>query len=326
MASRISSLDAGYKPGDLSLFPEVMDDKESLYEVANNAETLLRTGLSYNGKRIVVQSTAAFPDKGLLRVGPRSGQGEAELVYYGSKTDNSFSDLLRGFAGSRQNQWPSGSWATNAVTAEPHNAIKDAILNIENSIGLKNNPASGTLNKKLKDLELRFLSPKASFRAFPRVVQPGKSIRFQNMSEGDVIRYFWDFGDGTQKLDKNPVHSYSSEGIYTVKLHLITSLGAQNIATKNNYVTVTNEELPSFFYVKRISGRKYMFVDQTDGDISQRFWVFGDGNNYAEINPNRHFVEYEYAESGSYEPSLLVIFASDRTKRMFLGDNKLEVE
>lgn len=322
---RISSLDPGYRTGDLSLFPEVADDSDSLYRVSNNAETLLRTGLSYNGKKIIVQDATAFPGKGILRVGPRSGAGDAELIYYGSRNDNSFSEIQRGFAGSRQNQWPSGSWVTNAVTAEPHNAIKDALINIENTLGTKENPSAGTINGRLKDLELRFLSPKATFRAFPRVARPGQVIRFQNMSEGDVIRNFWDFGDGTQKLDENPVHSYSSEGIYTIKLHLVTSLGAQNIATKNNYIVVTNDELPSFFYVKRVSGRSYLFVDQTDGDVSQRFWVFGDGEDYVEINPNRHFIEHEYASPGIYEPSLLVIFASDRIKRVFLN-KRLEVE
>lgn len=325
MTSRISSLDPGYTTGDLSLFPEVIDDKDSLYEVANNAETTLRTGLSYNAKKMIVENSTSFPSKGIVRVGPRSGEGDAELIYYGNKTDNSLLNLQRGFAGSRQNQWPSGSWVTNAVTAEPHNAVKDAIINIEQNTGLRTNPADGTLNRRLKNLELRFLSPKASFRAYPRVSQPGKSIKFQNLSEGDIIRNFWDFGDGTQSLERSPVHTYSSEGVYTVKLHLITSLGAQNIATKKNYISVSNDELPSFFYAKKISGRKYSFVDQTDGDVAQRFWVFGDGENYVELNPNKHFIEHEYTEAGVYEPSLLVVFASERIKRIFL-DTKLEVE
>lgn len=325
MANKISSLDRGYSAGDLSLFPEIIDDKDSLYEVANNAETILKTGLTYNGKKVIVEDTSFFPEKGLIRIGPRSGQGEAELIYYGEKTKNSFLKIQRGFAGSRQNQWNSNSWVTNSVTAEPHNAVKDAIINIENSIGLETKPNDGTLNKRLKDLELRFLSPKSTFRAYPKESIPGKPIKFQNLSEGDVIRYFWDFGDGSQSLEKSPVHTYNSEGIYTIKLHLITSFGAQNISTKKNYITISNDELPSFFYYKKLSNKKYLFVDQTDGDIAQRFWVFGDGKNYVELNPNKHFIEHEYEKSGVYEPSLLVVFASEKIKRIFLN-NSLEVE
>jgi len=76
---RISSSDPGYSTGDLSLFPDALDDRDSLYEARNNAETRLRTGLSYNGKQIVVDSTDGFPDKGLIRVGPPAGSsGDAE--------------------------------------------------------------------------------------------------------------------------------------------------------------------------------------------------------------------------------------------------------
>jgi len=318
----------------LSLFPEIADDKDSLYEVRNNAETKLSAGLPYNGKKIIVESTVLFPNTGLIRVGPPAGTaGEAELVYYGSKTDSAFKDLVRGFAGSRQNQWPSGSWATNAVTAEPHNAIKDAIIKIQHRIGLSTNPETGSLNKRVRDLEVKFFSPRAAFRAFPKKIKPGASVRFQNFSEGDIIRYLWDFGDGGQSVEKNPTYTYTKEGIYTIKLHLITSTGAQGISTKSNYVTVSQDEKQAFFYKKQIGERTFRFVDQTDGDILQRFWVFngsgsiilngqrtGISDTYIETDPLKHEVTYEYDGAGSYEPSLLVGFASDRLKRIFLSE------
>lgn len=323
---RISSSDAGYVSGDLSLFPEALDDKDSLYEVRNNAETRLRSGMSFNAKQIVVESTDGFPGKGLVRIGPPAGSpGEAELVYYDSKTSSVFKSLTRGFAGSRQNQWPAGSWVTNAVTAEPHNAVKDALIKIQGRLGLKTSPDAGTLNRRLRDMELRYLSPKATFRAFPRKAKPGANIRFQSLCEGDIVRYLWDFGDGTQKVDQNPTHAYASEGTYTVRLHLITASGAQGISTKTNYITVSADEQTPFFYVKRVSGRTYRFVDQTDGGVIQRFWVFDDGQNYVEADPNVHEHIHTYTDAGTYNPSLLVGFAGDRVRRIFLKE-KLEVE
>jgi len=323
---RISSSDAGYAVGDLSLFPDALDDRDSLYEVRNNAETRLRSGLSYNGRQIVVESAEGFPDKGLLRVGPPSGAGgEAELVYYESKTGSVFKGLTRGFAGSRQNQWPAGSWATNAVTAEPHNAVKDALINMQRKLGLKVSPDPETLNRRLKDMELRYLTPRATFRGFPRKVRPGLPVRFQSLCEGDVVRYLWDFGDGSQSVEKHPVHVYESEGTYTVRLHLISESGAQGIATKSNYIVASLDEQTPFFYVKRVSGRTYRFVDQTDGGVVQRFWVFGDGENHVETDPNVHERVHTYSEAGSYRPSLLVAFSGDRVRRVFL-DDELEVE
>lgn len=323
---RISSSDDGYVSGDLSLFPEALDDRDSLYEARNNAETTLRSGLSFNSKQIVVESTEGFPDKGLVRVGPPGGSsGEAELVYYGLKTPSVFKNLTRGFAGSRQSQWAAGSWVTNAVTAEPHNAVKDALINIQGRTGLKTLPDEGTLNRRLKDMELRYLSPKATFRAFPRTAKPGDAVRFQSLCEGDIVRYLWDFGDGTQSVEQNPTHSYASEGTYTVRLHLITASGAQGISTKTNYVTVSADQQTPFFYAKLVSGRTYRFVDQTDGGVTQRFWVFDDGESHVEADPNVHEHEHTYSEPGTYNPSLLVGFAGDRVRRIFLKE-KLEVE
>lgn len=321
MTQRVSSLDKDYQTGQLSLFPEALDDKYSLYEVANNAETQITTGIPYSGKKITVEDTSGFPEKGLLRIGPKAGEvGEFELVYYDLKTKNTFKNLIRGFAGSRQSQWYAGSWATNAVTAEPHNSIKDAIINIQQEVGLKNNPGEGSLHKRLLDLEAKFYAPRALFKTYPKKTKTGHSIRFQNFSEGDIVRYLWDFGDGGQSIEKNPTYTYTSEGIYTVKLHVITSKGAQGIYTKKNYITVSNEDANPWFYVKKISGLKYRFIDQTDGDIVQRYWVFGDGKNYVETNQDIHEHIHEYDEPGFYEPSLIVNFAGDNLKRIFLSE------
>lgn len=323
---RISSLDDGYELGDLSMFPEFLDDRDDLYEVKNNAETRLRSGLSYNARQLVVENTASFPPKGLLRVGPPAGvAGESELIYYGLKKESIFGELTRGFAGSRQNQWPSGSWITNAVTSEPHNAVKDAIISMQRKLGRFSDYSGETLNKRLRDLELKHLSPKAIFRAFPRKALPGASIKFQSLSEGDVIRYLWDLGDGNQSVEKSPVHSYLREGTYSVRLHLITSYGAQCISTKSNYIRVSIDEQNPFFYVTRLSGRKYRFIDQTDGEVTQRFWVFDDGKNHVELDPNVHEYVHEYEESGIYRPSLLVGFSGERIQRVFLQQDNLEV-
>lgn len=314
------------------MFPDALDDKDSLYEVRNNAETKLRSSLSYNGRKLIVEDASLFPPKGLVRVGPPPGQpGEAELLYYGSKTTTMLGEVLRGFSGSRQSQWPAGSWVTNAVAAEPHNAVKDALINIEKRVGLLNDPAEGSLNRRLKEMELKFLSPKPVFRGFPRKAKPGTPIRFQNLCEGNVIRHLWDFGDGSQSVSKNPTHTYLIEGTYTIKLHLITEGGAQGISTKTNYITISKEDSYGFFYATPVAGspRTYRFIDQTDGDVVQRFWVFGDEENtnngvVVEADPDVHETTHTYSEAGTYKPSLLVGFADDRIKRIFLSDS-LEV-
>lgn len=344
MIQRNSSLDIGYTAGDLSIFPEAKDSKETLYEVKNNAETNLKQTLAYNGKYIIVDDNSTFPDKGLLRIGPPPGKaGAAELIYYDVKTNGVFKNIIRGFAGSRQNPWPIGSWVTNAVISEVHNAEKDAIIQIEKNLGTQDNPSEESLNGILKSQEVRFLSPKAIFRATRLEGPPPLKVRFQNFSTGPLVRFLWDFGDGTTSVEKSPIHTYQAEGIYTVQLNVITSLGAQGITNKTNYIEVNKEKIIPFFYVKPLVGYSnesaeptvFNFVDQTDGDIVQRYWIFDgpgqvslngidwvsiDGTSYVQFDPNLHSIKYKYDKPGIYVPSLLILFENQTSKRAFLRE------
>lgn len=339
LISKLTSLDTGYTAGDLSVFPEAIDTKPGLYPAKNNAETKLKFAVNYNSKYILVESTDGFPDQGIIRVGGEIGKvTPSELIYYNSKSKGIFKDLIRGFAGSRQSTWNIGSNVHAGVMAEHHNSIKDAILKIESKLGLKNSPDAESLNGILKELEVRFITPKAIFRAYPIKGRSPLKVHFQNFSTGPIIRYLWDFGDGTTSIEKHPTHIYQNEGIFTVKLNVINSLGAQAICRKKNYITVNNTEVQPFFYVTPSNGNsvdtaglgatEFEFVDQTEGNITQRYWVFGGVVYYngeriesGSINitdPNVHTIKIKYESKGSYTPSLLVIFDNQTQKNTYL--------
>lgn len=336
MADRISSLDSGYQTGDLSLFPEALDDKGTLYEATNNSSVVLKQTLSFNSKIIIVEDTSGFPEKGQLRIGPEPGtSGQYELVAYEKKTSNTFQDLKRGFQGSTIGQWPAKkTWVSNTVTSEHHNAIKDAIINIEQDLGLKENPDPKSLNGILKAQEVRFLAPKPLFRAFPIKGAPPLKVRFQNFTTGYIARYLWDFGDGGTSLEKSPTHTYVTEGIYTVKLNVVTTTGAQGIATKIEYIVVDSDEALPFFYVDSVnnpysvetatnlgeSPKEFRFIDQTDGEIVQRNWIFGDGSTYTEEDPDVHEITHVYQKPGEYIVTELIQFSTGRLKRVELPD------
>ena len=81
MSDRISSLDKSYFTGDLSIFPLGIDNRDTLYEAKNNAESKLTQSLSFIGKYIIVDDASSFPDKGIVRI-------NEELVYYDNKSSN----------------------------------------------------------------------------------------------------------------------------------------------------------------------------------------------------------------------------------------------
>lgn len=316
MADRISSLDAGYETGDLSVYPSAIDSRETLYEVRNNAETYLTHSLTYTGRFIQAADTSRFPPRGLLSVG-------TELIYYGTKTQSTFKDLIRPFAGSIRRPWPAGSKITNSVAAEPHNAVKDAIINLQKNLGLLNNPDAGSLHGILQQQEQIYLAPKPLFRATPRFGPPPLKVRFQNFSSGRAIRFLWDFGDGVTSTEENPIHIFLAEGLYSVKLNMITDLGATGVATKDGYVRVSEEDSPGFFYVTPTTGTVdtvFTFIDQTRGDIASRHWIWDDGETEAATESRTHVATHQYSEPGTYSPNLLLVFSDGRPMRVALND------
>jgi len=333
---RISSLDDAYVTGDLSVFPEALDDREILYEATNNSYVVLKQTLTYTGKIVIVEDTSGFPDNGIIRIGPPPGEpGQYEMIAYNTRTSNTFQDLKRGFAGSRQSYWSARKYyVSNSVAAEHHNAIKDAIINMEVDCGVEEFPAAVSLNGILKSQETRFLAPKPLFRAFPLKGTPPLQVRFQNFTTGHIVRNLWDFGDGGTSLEESPIHTYLTEGVYTVKLNVVTSTGAQGVATKTEYILVDVDESLPFFYVDSISEpystktaaeegktpKEFRFVDQSDGEIVQRNWVFGDGTTYTQEDPDVHEITHIYQEPGDYIVTELIQFSNGRLKRVELPE------
>lgn len=317
MVDRISSLDKGYEPGDLSLFPQALDGKDTLYEATNNADTVLKQTLSYNGNFVVVDNNDLFPTSGLVRI-------DNELIYYQEKTSGIFKGLVRGFAGSKQNRHNIGSKVSHSVMAEHHNAIKDALINLQTYLGTKDNPAEGSLNGRLTNLERKYLSPKPTFRAYPRTGGSNVKVRFQNFTNPDPVRFLWDFGDGAYSTEHSPIHEYLTEGDYTVQLRIVTSSGGTGVVTKKNYIKIRDDKGFGFAYVTPESGSTlttFNFVDQTDGDIIQRHWSFDDGTRITVDDPDDHSITHTYEEAGIYNPTLLVIFSDQSLKKVNLPDS-----
>lgn len=69
-------------------------------------------------------------------------------------------------------------------------------------------------------------------------------------SQNNVLLTLWDFGDGTNSTEGNPVHQYTAPGVYTVTLTVLFEGGCEKVITKNEYITVTesvNLWVPSGF-------------------------------------------------------------------------------
>lgn len=338
MATKLTSYDLGYLPGDLSLYPQAIDSYNNLYEAKNLSSTTLAQAFGFNGKIMVVGDTTNFPSEGILRISLPNYEGlTSEMVYYGTKTSTTFQNLIRGFCATRQSEWPVGCKVEAGVMAEHHNSVKDAILQIEANLGTASETDTVTLNGLLKQQEARFLAPKAIFRAYPLRGPAPLTVNFHNMTSSVATRFFWDFGDGGSSYERSPTHTFLTEGNYTVQLRIITELGGQGFSTKTSYIQVSNEYTDPFFYVTPTIGfsqeyvnihggtaTTFTFIDQTEAQISNRLWQFDDGQNYFSVDPYEHVVTHSYEKAGTYNPSVLIGLEGQQVLRVF-GTQSLTV-
>ena len=68
------------------------------------------------------------------------------------------------------------------------------------------------------------------------------TIQFQNTGRGD--NFLWNFGDGTTSTQRNPTHTYTTGGIYTVTLIAIQPMGCATTDTVRHTIHVIGTNTP----------------------------------------------------------------------------------
>ena len=123
-------------------------------------------------------------------------------------------------------------------------------------------------------------------------------------TDGNIVSYDWDFGDGNTAAGVSPAHTYAQDGTYTVTLTVTDDDAATD--TKATTATVADTEPNAGFSATPTSGLEPLTVTFTDASssydgITSREWNFGDGETSTELNPT-----HVYAEAGTYTVSLTV--------------------
>jgi uncharacterized repeat protein (TIGR01451 family) len=129
-------------------------------------------------------------------------------------------------------------------------------------------------------------------------------------SDGQIVSYAWDFGDGNTDTGKIVTHQYADDGVYNVKLTVTDNDG------KSGNVTVTatiQNRLPEAA-LDGTPGTVQTFEDVTftsdgstdmDGTVTEYFFNFGDGSNSGWVSTPS--VVHQYAKGGTeYTVSLAV--------------------
>lgn len=113
----------------------------------------------------------------------------------------------------------------------------------------------------------------------------------------------WDFGDTTIVNIQQPTRTYTSTGLYDVKLIATNSLGCIDSVTFQNFIAVGDTPNIAFTASPTANcvGGDVFFTNQSDSVNTTYYWNFGDGN----ISTDTHPV-HAYNSLGTYTVSLAV--------------------
>jgi PKD repeat protein len=149
------------------------------------------------------------------------------------------------------------------------------------------------------------------FYGSPLNPSAGELVYFTNTSEGNLVNYYWEFGDGNVAYVENPSHAYNENGVYDVSLTGYYENGASFTETKYEYVVVGySSNVSAGFYADKTSveiGEMVTFTSTSTGPINEYYWDFGDGtssNEYSSIQTHTYYTEGVYTVSLTvYDPS-----------------------
>ena len=132
-------------------------------------------------------------------------------------------------------------------------------------------------------------------------------IDFSTDSDGIIVSWDWDFGDGIGSSTlQHPTYQYADNGSYLVRLTVTDDDGVPD--TKEHLVSVANvPPIVNFTWYPEVpsTADTIQFIDLStdiDGTLVTWKWDFGDGNG---ISAQRH-PQYSYANDGSYSVQLSV--------------------
>lgn len=153
-----------------------------------------------------------------------------------------------------------------------------------------------------------FASPVVNFTASDTTGCFPLKVNFTDVTlpgDGAIVKWLWDFGDGSTDTAQHPEHIYQLQGNYNVSLQVTNSRGCVSTLTRIRYIKLDNGVSAAFTFTAPNSCRPPTPVSFTNGStgtgILSYQWDFGDGGSSTQPNP-----VHVYNTPGTYTVKLIV--------------------
>ncbi|HEY6168907.1 MAG TPA: PKD domain-containing protein, partial [Verrucomicrobiae bacterium] len=157
------------------------------------------------------------------------------------------------------------------------------------------------------------IAPTANATATPTSGTAPLNVSFSSAgsfdSDGSIVGYDWNFGDGGTSTVANPSHTYNAAGTYTATLVVRDNSGLTGVdSVVINVNAPANQSPVAVANATPISGTVPLTVNfssagsyDPDGSIASYSWTFGDGGSSTAVNPS-----HTYNAAGTYVATLVV--------------------
>lgn len=167
--------------------------------------------------------------------------------------------------------------------------------------------------------------PKADFLANNTSGIKPLAVQFTNISTWQPTTWLWNFGDGTTSTEKNPTHTYTSDGLYSVRLTAIHECGNDD-TLRGNLISVNcnvkadfKHNNPTLPLTSMDSVHLFAQDNSTPPFVGIAYlWDWGDGTTSNLMYQDNH----KYRTPGKYNVKLTVTFScgvDDTTKIGFVN-------
>jgi PKD repeat protein len=116
------------------------------------------------------------------------------------------------------------------------------------------------------------------------------------VKDEDIVKFEWDYGDGTQPEIRDavvPGHKYGQPGDYEIKLTVTTQSGKIYSTIKKLVLKPKQQDIEINVSMK--TAPTYQEIDFTsdksEGQITSYFWDFGDGGTSTKANPSYQYIK-----------------------------------
>jgi PKD repeat protein len=146
------------------------------------------------------------------------------------------------------------------------------------------------------------IAPTANFALTPAQGSVPLTVAFTDLSTGGPTSWLWNFGDNTTSTQANPIHVYSAQGTYAVRLTATNGQGSNSLLRSAAVQALAPVPPVADFSATPTSGEAPLavaFTDLSTGTPTSWLWNFGDGATSTARHPS-----HTYTAAGVYNVQL----------------------